>query len=188
MQQVAVARAPEPPQSAPGPTRLRLECSGRMGELAKIALVNALLTVLTLGIYRFWAKTRVRRYLWSRTSLLGDAFEYTGTGGELFRGFLVVAACVLAPLSAYYWAISLLVSPEQSDLQLALLAPFYATVLFLIGVAVHRARRYRFSRTAWRGIRGAQGGSALTYGASYLGWTLLSAATLGWTYPLSRRR
>ena len=34
--------------------------------LAGITFKNALLTILTLGIWSFWAKTRVRRYLWRR--------------------------------------------------------------------------------------------------------------------------
>ena len=188
MQQLAHALAPEPAEPAPAPTTFRLECNGRMGELARIALVNGLLTILTLGVYRFWAKTRVRRYLWSRTSLLGDAFEYTGTGGELFRGFLIVAACVLAPLFAYQMAVELLVDAERWGLRLALLAPWYAVILFLIGIGTHRARRYRFSRTVWRGVRAAQQGSALRYGALYLGCMLLTIATLGWAHPWGKTR
>jgi uncharacterized membrane protein YjgN (DUF898 family) len=184
MQQLAYAQPP----AEPSPGALRLDCAARAGELARIVLVNALLTILTLGIYRFWAKTRVRRYLWSRTSLLGDAFEYTGTGGELFRGFLVVLFLVLLPLFAYSWAIGLLIPPERVWLQLAALAPFYAAILFLLGVATHRARRYRFSRTSWRGVHGAQQGSAARYGLKYFGSMLLNAVTLGWTYPWANTR
>ena len=74
-----------------GPSQ-RLVYDGRLGELYKIFIVNVLLGLVTLGIYRFWGKTRMRRYLWSHLGYDGDRFEYTGTGGELFRGFLVVAA------------------------------------------------------------------------------------------------
>jgi hypothetical protein len=63
---------------------------GRLGELFGIFFTNLLFSIITLGFYRFWAKTRMRRYIWSRVSLNGDAFEYTGTGGELFIGFLIV--------------------------------------------------------------------------------------------------
>ena len=58
-------------------------------------MVNLLLTIVTLGIYRFWAKTRIRRYLWSQTEFLGDRFEYTGTGKELLIGFLIVFAFLI---------------------------------------------------------------------------------------------
>ena len=184
MQQLAYAQPP----AEPSPGILRLDCAARASELAPIVLVNALLTILTLGVYRFWAKTRVRRYLWSRTSLLGDAFEYTGTGGELFRGFLIVLFLVLLPLFAYSWAVGLLIDPERVWLQLAATAPVYGLILFLLGVATHRARRYRLSRTTWRGVRGAQQGSAARYGLKFFGSMLLNAVTLGWTYPWANTR
>lgn len=184
MHQVAYA-----PQAAPEGREIvvRPDCAGRARELLPIALSNALLTIVTLGIYRFWAKTRVRRYLWSRTSLLGDPFEYTGTGGELFRGFVVVTFVVLLPLFAYSMAVELLLDPESPLTALALV-PLYAFVIFLVGVAIHRARRYRFSRTTWRGVRGAQTGSAARYGLGYLGFFLLDALSLGWTYPWTKLR
>ncbi len=46
--------------------RQALQYDGRLGELYRIFLVNLLLTIITLGIYRFWAITRWRRYFWSR--------------------------------------------------------------------------------------------------------------------------
>ena len=68
---------------------------GRLGELYWIFIKNLLLSIITLGIFRFWGKTRIRRYLWSHTSLAGDRFEYTGTGGELFIGFIIVMVALL---------------------------------------------------------------------------------------------
>lgn len=58
-------------------------------------LKTSLLTLVTLGIYRFWAKTRVRKYFWSSVVGEGDGFEYTGTGIEKILVFLV-AVVVLA--------------------------------------------------------------------------------------------
>jgi len=49
--------------------------SGRAMEIGRIALVNTVLTLLTVGIYRFWAKTRMRRYFVSRVSFLGDPLQ-----------------------------------------------------------------------------------------------------------------
>jgi uncharacterized membrane protein YjgN (DUF898 family) len=72
--------------------------NGRAGELAPIVLTNGLLTLITVGFYRFWGKTRLRRYLWSHVSFLGDRLEYSGRGLELFLGFLVILV-ILAPPS-----------------------------------------------------------------------------------------
>ena len=54
----------------------RLNHHGNGGELFIIFLINILLKVVTLGIYHFWAKTRVRRYLWSQTSFEDERFEH----------------------------------------------------------------------------------------------------------------
>ena len=66
-----------------------------------LALRTGLLTFFTLGIYRFWAKTRIRRFIWSSTRLDGSRFEYTGTGLEKFLGFLM-AVVILAVSFGFY--------------------------------------------------------------------------------------
>ncbi len=53
----------------------------------------------TLGIYRFWLATDIRRFLWSNTELAGETFEYTGTARELLIGFLIALA-ILVPIYA----------------------------------------------------------------------------------------
>src|SRR3982751_3113454 len=71
--------------------------TGTWREYLPIAATNALLIICTLGIYRFWATARQRRYLWSRTHVIDDTLEWTGTGKEMFIGFLIVIA-ILAPV------------------------------------------------------------------------------------------
>lgn len=66
-----------------------IEYDGKTHELYKIYLLNLLLSILTLGLYHFWGKTRKRRYITSSFQLDGDRFEYTGYGKELFFGLLL---------------------------------------------------------------------------------------------------
>ena len=47
------------------PASLSITYSGRKGPMLGLALRTGILTILTLGFYRFWAKTRLRRYYWS---------------------------------------------------------------------------------------------------------------------------
>ena len=88
---------------AAGPDRRRGDVTfvGRRGPLLTLVLKNSLLTILTFGIYRFWAKTWIRRYFWNNVRIAGDAVEYTGQAKELFIGFLIAVA-VLFPLTTLY--------------------------------------------------------------------------------------
>ena len=176
---------PEPP-SPPAITRHRLAYEGARADLAKIAVTNALLTMPTLGVYRFWGKTRVRRYLWSRVGFLDDPLEYTGTGKELFLGFLAAVAVIgflVAARTGVEWSFAdaPLVLPVLDSIQAVAL-------LFLIYVAAYRARRYRLARTQWRGIRFAQDGSSLRYALLAVGWAVVAILSLGVAYPVYRVR
>ncbi len=81
-----MSEAVENPSSQDQDNHHTIEYVGTRGELMPIVLMNLLLTILTLGIYHFWAKTNIRKYLWDKTRFDGEPFEYTGTGGELFMG------------------------------------------------------------------------------------------------------
>jgi uncharacterized protein DUF898 len=113
---------------------------------------GAVLLMCTLGIYRFWLTTDIRRYLWSNTELAGESFEYTGTARELLLGFLIAIA-ILVPLYAGFFLLALSLGELSSLIALM--------ILTLLGhYAVYRARRYRLTRTVYRGVRFHQSGSA----------------------------
>jgi uncharacterized membrane protein YjgN (DUF898 family) len=62
-------------------------------------------------------------------------------------------------------------------------------VLTLLGhYAVYRARRYRLSRTIYRGVRFHQTGSAWRYAICALLWWTLILLTLGLAYPFAQSR
>tara|TARA_E500000331_G_scaffold325738_1_gene343161 strand:- start:459 stop:1559 length:1101 start_codon:yes stop_codon:yes gene_type:complete len=169
------------------PGKLKFIHAGRVGELFPIVLINALMNILTLTLYRFWGKTRVRFYLWGSTNLLDDRLEYTGTGGELFKGFLFVLFAIFLPVGILNTMVEFNFLPDD-PVSIAYNGLLFAGIWFLIGVALYRARRYRLSRTRWRGVRAGQTGSAAAYGCKYLGFFILNILTLGWTYPLMRMR
>jgi uncharacterized membrane protein YjgN (DUF898 family) len=168
-----------------GPAQIP-DYGGRAGEVAGIAVTNGLLGVLTLGFYRFWGKTRLRRYLWGRVSFYGDPFEYTGTGMELFVGFLVAIA-VLIPLGAIASALEFTFPSNQAALAIGA-AVQGLVIAYLMQFAIYRARRYRLTRSQWRGIRAGQSGSAPAYAVAALVWWIVTAITLGLAYPVMRTR
>ena len=169
-----------------GPTTHQMVYDGRAGALARIAVSNGLLGLLTLGVYRFWGKTRLRRYLWGHIAFLGDRVEYSGTAKELLIGFLVALA-ILAPLIGGFTAVEL---AFEDDIHVLVAEEFIQllVILFLIQLAIYRARRYRLTRTQWRGIRAGQTGSAFKYAFLAFGWMLVVMLTLGLAYPVYSTR
>ena len=171
-----------PPASAAEAEALRIEYVPRPG-LLPLALLNALLLVLTLGFYRFWAKTKVRRHIWSCVYINGHPLEYTGTGMELFLGALLVFVVFLLPTGLAISALSFAYGPEHPAVAGVQLL-FALLIVILWGAAVYRARRYQLSRTLWRGIRGALVGSTTIYMLTYFGSILARGMTLGWSTPV----
>lgn len=156
---------------------------GNWREFAAIALTNLLLTVATLGFYRFWATARERRYLWSRTEFIDDAFEWTGTGRELFTGFLVVAVLFAIPLSALLMIVQGVLFYENQPLAVAVSAAILLFTLFVWGLAQMRGLRYRLSRTCWHGIDGGSDHQGLGYAVTSFWRSLVGYWPLGLLMP-----
>lgn len=169
--------------------RLSIKQTSSWGGIFPIAALNAFLNIVTLSLWRFWGRTRVRRYLWSTTSINGTPLEYTGTGWELFRSFLFVMIAIFLPIYAVFFAGQLFLPPEQF-LSLFAIAyiPFLLVIAWLFGIAVWIARRYRLSRTTWRGIRFGQAGSANGYAWASIGYGILTFITFGWYGPVQEMR
>lgn len=155
-----------------------------VGSLSGLLLKNAFKNLITLYIYRFWAKTAVRRYFWQAIRLDGDPFEYTGLGRELLIGFLIVIA-ILAPLVLAWSVVRAALRTDPGALAVAQLV--YLFVLYTLVIAAgFRARRYRLSRTRWRGIRAWQDGSTWRYLGLAIAWGVLTVITLGVAAPWLR--
>lgn len=155
---------------------------GRTGAMIRLALKNLLLSIVTFTLWRFWGKTRVRRQLWADTEFWGDAAEYTGTGKELFLGFIVALVAVFMPIVVAMGAAQAAVAAGHAWAGLLVLL-LQILIMVLAMAGVYRARRYQMTRTVWRGIRGGQTGSALRYGLMVLGVGLITVLTLGWALP-----
>jgi uncharacterized membrane protein YjgN (DUF898 family) len=147
----------------------------------RLSLLNGLLRVLTLGVYHFWGKTEVRQRLWSAVRIDGEPLEYRGTGGELLRGFVIVFVLAIVPLAIVAFA-PLLWSSSVAGHYLFQIVPIMI-VIGLGGFGMFRARRYRLSRTRWRGIRGGLTGRTTPFAWTYFWTTLLIPVTLGWIVP-----
>lgn len=166
-----------------GPTPTRAYYDGPVRPLLWKLLGYEVLKILTLGIYRFWAITNIRRYLWSNTFVDRDAFEYHGTGLQLFKGFLI-ALVILAPVLALYQAVQFYLFAETPLAMLLLSLVFFLAIAVLWPVGLYRALAYRVGKTSWRGVRFRLDGSALGYAGRWLGAGLLMLVTLGLCWPM----
>jgi uncharacterized membrane protein YjgN (DUF898 family) len=152
--------------------------TGERRDFARLVRRGALLELITAGFYRFWLSTDIRRSLWSNTAIDGDAPEYTGTAKELLLGFLFALA-ILVPVYLIYFLIGIEAERAKAFASIPLVLFFYAFSQF----AIFRARRYRATRTVWRGARFWMSGSGWAYSWRACLWSLLALLTLGLAVP-----
>ena len=158
---------------------------GSWQEFAKIAVPNLLLTIVTLGIYRFWATTRERQYLWGKTDFIDERLEWTGTGLELFIGFIMAVVLILVPFFGIQFLTQALVLQGYTGWAAVLTFMMFGFIMYMIGIARFRALRYRLSRTYWHGIRGGSDDQGFGYGWSYIWKTFVGYLALGLLVPWS---
>ncbi|KQT20162.1 hypothetical protein ASG57_28710 [Bradyrhizobium sp. Leaf396] len=174
MQWAPVGSEPLPPPLPPA----RVDFTGNRSEFRKLVTKGALLELVTFGFYRFWLVTDIRRHLWAHTALDGDSAEYTGRARELLVGFLVALA-ILVPIYLAYFLVGIEFERWQAFASVPLFLAFYAFGQF----AIFRARRYRLTRTIWRGVRFWMDGSGWAYSLRAMLWGLLVLLTLGLALP-----
>jgi len=164
----------------------RLSFHGAGGSLFGIHIVNVFLTLITLGTYSFWGRVRVRKYLLSETAFEGDRFAYHGTGRELLNGYFKAMLVFGLPISLLNRV------PELLDLGLAVQIPAGILAsgigLVFVPIAMVGARRYRLSRTSWRGIRLSFRGRLADFIKLFVKCSLLTMITLGLYYPVFETR
>jgi uncharacterized membrane protein YjgN (DUF898 family) len=154
---------------------------GQDQEFWRIVLRGGVLLMFTLGIYRFWLATDVRRFLWANTEIDGRSLEYDGSAVELLRGFLVAIALIL-PIYTVFFITVLDFGAYGTLMTLGAVL----VLIFLSQYGIYLARRYRLTRTVFRGLRFHQTGSALHYSICAVWRWGLTVLTLGFAYPFTR--
>jgi uncharacterized membrane protein YjgN (DUF898 family) len=176
----AAPPVPSVPSIPPPPTAPtnHIDFAGERSVFRRLVMRGAMLELITVGFYRFWLATDMRRHLWSRTSVGGDALEYTGTAKELLIGFLFALA-ILVPLYLIYFLLGI----EAERLRAFASLPMFLIYYVFFQFAIYRARRYRLTRTVWRGVRFWMAGSGLSYAWRAGLWAVFVSITLGIALP-----
>jgi len=176
----------QPPTNENSPTTNSLSKSiyhpffwGRGRTLFGIFIINTFYTLLTLGIYSFWGRVRIRQFLSSQTSLAKIRFSYHGTAQELLKGWSKAFAVFGIP----YGFLSLV--PIIWDQVPGWIPNLLAAMMVLcfIPIAVVGSHRYRLSRTSLGAIRFSFRGHVNAYMKIWFTGTFLTFITAGVYYP-----
>jgi len=165
--------APDMAQSAP--RNLQLSFTGSGSEYFRIWIVNALLSIVTLGIYSAWAKVRTLQYFYRNTRLDGATFDYHGSPTAILKGRAILFVLVLAYNTSHH--ISLI-------LTLVLAVALAAAFPYLLV----RSLRFRMANSSYRGLRFAFTGKDAEGYKVFLLWPILTVLTLYLLAPFAHQR
>jgi len=155
--------------------------TGSRPAFARLLARGSLLTLPTLGLYRFWLITDIRRHLWGNTVIAGEPLEYAGSGGELLRGFLIGMA-VLIPINLLLTLLGLTSFGGSA----ALMGPTFFGLMALQQFAQFRTFAYRITRSRYRGIAGSLDAEFGGYFTRRIGWDCVAILSLGLAIPFRR--
>ena len=151
----------------------RLEFTGTGGDYFRVWIVDALLTLATLGVYSAWAKRRKARWFARHTLLAGEPIDFHGDPRRILVGRALALVLLVACVHAF---------GRSAAAGAATLAVLYAAGPMLFA----SARRFQLGHTSWRGLRFGFQANAVTVYASCLpvlvAWTLgsvIAGMTLG---------
>lgn len=145
---------------------------GKGLEYFKIQIVNTILCILTLSLYYPWAKEKSLKYLYNKSTFEGTPFLFTGTGKEMFKGYIRA----LAILVALYGVTAFLMLNDMIGLALLIM---YGGILALLPLAIHGSYRYRMAKTSWSSIRFGYTGDRGELVAKFFKGMFLTIITFG---------
>ncbi len=161
---------------------LDVSFAGKRSQLFWLALKSGFWTVLTLGFYRFWMKTRLRRWYWSAIRPGGHPLEYVGDPLEKLLGFFIAVVI----LTFYIGIVNLVLMFVSFSLFQSSVVGYVASFLGLVPIwfyAQYRARRYVLGRTRWRGVRFGLEQGAWGYAWRALVHWIVTICTAGLLWP-----
>ncbi|MBM9500434.1 DUF898 family protein [Leptospira sp. 201903071] len=147
-------------------------------DLFLIYLKNIFFTLITFGVYYFWAKVNTQKFVHLHVLFQGQRFDYHGTGKENFIGFikglgLMIVGALFA--GGIYFVASLFGIWAKVAVTVAL----YAGLLCVIPYVVIGSRKYFLSRTSFNNIRFRFNGKVEELLKIFIPGALLTAVTFG---------
>ncbi len=142
-------------------------------------LKNIVLTLLTLGIYRFWATVEVRKFLYQHTSFADGRFDYHATGKERFVAFVKGMLILMGPIVVVCAALALIWQMAMAEALVIAFYVFFLVITCLRPLIIVGARAFNLSRTSWNNMRFRFVGKVGKLYAIYIKGVLLTIVTFG---------
>ena len=143
----------EPSVMEPRERPLEIRFTGSGSEYFRIWIVNLLLSIVTLSLYRPWAKVRRLRYFYANTLVDGHALDFHGNPWKMLRGYVLVGAMLVC------YSVAGRFSAMAAMVAILILAVLWPALL-------RASMQFRLANTSWRGLRFRFNG---TLGGAYRG-------------------
>ena len=136
------------------PTTQRFLFTAKGGDFFGLAMKSIFLSIITLGIYWFWAKVEITKFLYNNTKFQGYSFDYHATGKEKFIGFLKGLG-ILFVFGLFNFVVIWVLTKIFGDSTAQIISTFiiYLVVFSVLPIIIIVALRFRLSRTSFNGIR-----------------------------------
>lgn len=160
-------------------TQTNFKFDGTARDLFFIYLKNFFFTIITLGIYSFWARVNTKKYLYERTMWEEGRFAYHATGKELLLGFLKGLLIMLPVFIIPYALLLIFVVPNHPNAIYVFFAYFYLLLFISLPYLICGSQRFALARTSWNNVRFHFEGTGKELAKSYFKWLLLTIVTFG---------
>jgi uncharacterized membrane protein YjgN (DUF898 family) len=156
----------------------------RNGPLFKLFLKNLLLTVVTFGVYFFWARVSITKYIYNHLSFGKRSFDYHATGKEQFIGFLKGIG-ILGSLAVVF-----LLLIKLSPILAIILSPLmYIAAIFILAPFVIIGKwRFLLSRSSYCNVRFKCTGNFKEILPIWIKGVLLTGITFGFYSPVLQNK
>lgn len=156
----------------------------RNGPFFKLYLKTVLLTIITLGIYSFWGRVSITKFIYNNTSFGKRTFDYHATGKEMFIGFLKGILIVGVIAIAIFGLLRIKLFQEY-----VLLVPVYIAFFFvLIPYLIIGKWRFLLSRSSYCNVRFKFVGDFKSLLTMWIKSVLLTIVTVGLYTPVLQNK
>jgi uncharacterized membrane protein YjgN (DUF898 family) len=154
------------------------------GPLFKLFLKTLLLSVVTFGIYFFWGRVAITKFIYNKLAFGKRSFDYHATGKEQFIGFL--KGIGILSVVAIIIAVTFKVLPLFGSILLILL--YIAAIFFLTPFVVMGKWKFMLSRSSYCNVRFKFIGEFNEILKIWIKGVLLTMVTLGFYSPILQNK